>query len=127
MIFLLCFIQIFVSGCATIVHGDKQSIPFETNPPGATVTRAGRSQSLISPTNLVLKRKNDYEYEIKKAGYKTEFVTVERELGGWFWMNLLSWGIIGFLVDMANGAGYNLEPKEIRVNLQKEGAENIPV
>ncbi len=123
-IFLLCALQIFHSGCATIVHGGKQTVHIETNPPGAAVTRIGRSQGMISPADLVLKRRDDYEFEIKKPGYKTEYLTIDKDLGGWFWMNFLSWGFIGILVDISNGAAYNLEPNEFQINLQKEGSES---
>jgi len=124
MIILFCALQIANAGCATIVHGDKQEIRVETNPPGANVTIVGRrSQSMVSPAELVLRRKHDYELEIKKEGYRTEYVQVEQHLGGWFWCNLLFGGIIGIVVDISKGSAYNLEPKEIHVTLEPERAK----
>jgi len=121
ILFSLCVLQAFFSGCATIVHGGKQTVRVETNPPGATVAVSGRSMELVSPTDLVLRRNDDYEIKIEKNGYKNQFVILDRRISGWWlWGNLFSWGGLGMLVDMANGASHKLEPKEVHVTLKPQ-------
>ena len=108
------------TGCASIVGGKHQSVHVETNPPGASIKTFREDASGISPTDFVLKRKREHQLIIEKAGYKTKKVFVENEIRGWFWMNMLSWGIIGILVDLATGAAYKLEPEDVVVTLEKE-------
>lgn len=118
-ILVLCLSQMFNSGCASIVKGTRQTVMVETNPPGATISIDRTHETSVSPAQLSLKRKNEYELKIEKAGYKTEYVQVDRHLSGWFWGNLIFGGIIGIIVDLSNGAGYKLEPKEVTIELQK--------
>jgi len=118
IVLCICVLQIFNAGCASIIHGGKQTVRIETNPPGAAVRVGHGHMEMVSPANLVLKRKHEYEIKVEKPGYRTEYIEVDNNLGGWFWGNLLSWGIIGIIVDLCNGAAYNLEPKEVRISLQ---------
>ncbi len=116
----LCFSILLQTGCATIVHGKRQTIHVETNVPGVTVTTNRSSEPLITPADLVLKRKTDYDLTFEKAGYKTQRKQVDQDISGWFWMNILSWGIIGIIVDLTNGAAYKLDPEEMRVEMEQE-------
>ena len=118
---LLCLVQLFNSGCASIVHGTRQTVNIETDPPGATVINRRLPSQAVTPANLNLKRKYEYEFQIEKPGYKTESVLVEKNISGWFWGNILLGGIIGIIVDLNNGAGYKLEPEDVFVKLQPEG------
>ena len=119
-IIILCLSQMFNAGCASIVKGTRQTVAVETNPPGATISIGQTHETSVSPAQLTLKRKNEYELKIEKPGYRTEYVQVDRNLSGWFWANFVSWGLIGIIVDLTNGAGYKLEPKEVNVELKKE-------
>ena len=121
----LCLVQIFSVGCASIVHGTRQDVTIDSDPPGATVTSRRLPSQAVTPANLSLKRKYEYEFQIEKPGYKTEYVLVEKNIAGWFWGNILFGGIIGIIVDMNNGAGYKLEPEDVFVKLQPEGKKGV--
>lgn len=121
----LCLIQFFNAGCASIVHGTRQDVTIETDPPGATVISRRLPSQTVTPADLTLKRKYEYEFQIEKPGYKTEYVLVEKNISGWFWGNLLFGGIIGIIVDMNNGAGYKLEPEDVFIKLQPKGKESV--
>lgn len=121
----LCLIQFFNAGCASIVHGTRQDVTIDTDPPGATITGRRLPSQTITPANLTLKRKYDYEFQIEKPGYKTETVFVEKNITGWFWGNLLFGGIIGIIVDLNNGAGYKLEPEDVFVKLRPEVKKGV--
>ncbi len=123
---LVVFFQLFgMTGCASIMHGKQQTIRVETNPPGAMVQIERTKTEMVTPANLVLKRKHEYELKIEKPGFKTEYVTINKNIGGWFWGNLFFGGLIGIIVDLSNGAAYNLDPEEIRVVLKPERVEGV--
>lgn len=125
LVIVLCLIQLFNAGCASIVHGTRQEVTIETDPPGATITSHRLPSQTVTPATLTLKRKYEYEFEVEKPGYKTEHVWVEKNIAGWFWGNLFSWGIIGIIVDLNNGAGYKLEPEDVFVKLRPEGKKEV--
>lgn len=115
----MAFLFLLQSGCASIVGGKYETVHIETTPAGANVRTERDDKQGISPTDISLKRKNEHEIIIEKEGFKTKRIVVDTDLRGWFWMNLLSWGLIGMVVDLATGSAYNLDPKNITVNLEK--------
>ena len=118
-IFLLICLT-FQPGCASIVGGKRQTVRVESNPVGATVKTNREDVEGITPTSLVLSRKHEYQLIIEKKGYKTRKVFVDQDLRGWFWMNILSWGLIGIIVDLAPGSAYEHEPETVIVTLEEE-------
>lgn len=107
-----------LTGCATIVQGTDQRINVTSEPEGATVTVRGQEMG-VTPTTLNLKRSRDYEVLIELDGYDAITVNLDKEfdfapaaLG-----NLFSWGILGLVVDISNGAAYELSPDFIDANL----------
>lgn len=118
MLLVICLL--FQSGCASIVGGKHQTLRVESNPVGAKVTTNYEDVEGITPTSLVLSRKREYQIILKKKGYRTKKVFVDQSLRGWFWMNLLSWGIIGMAVDFSTGAAYKHEPETVIATLEEE-------
>jgi hypothetical protein len=117
---LLCLLVLGVaaSGCATIVHGSTQSIAVNTDPPGARVMVNGQDHG-ATPTTLNLKRGRDHQIVFDLAGYQPVTINVEKNMDTMPFIvgNLFSWGIIGWVVDAANGAAYRLTPDQINANL----------
>ena len=63
-------------------------------------------------------------YEIQKGvrigvgdGYKTEEVLLGHATNGWVWWNLLCGGVLGFAIDLSNGAAKKLQPDELSIEL----------
>lgn len=113
----------FQTGCASIVGGKHQGIHIESNPLGVMVKTSREDAEGITPTDIVLKRKHEHQLIFEKPGYKTKKVNLDHELRGWFWMNLLSWGVLGMVVDLATGAAYKLERETVVVTLEKEESD----
>jgi len=107
-------------GCASIVGGKHQTVYIESHPPGASVKTMRNDVTGISPTEFVLKRKHDQILIFEKPGFKTKQYNLDHEIRGWFWMNILSWGIIGVIVDLVTGSAYEFEPETVTVDLEKE-------
>ncbi len=118
--FLLVFCFIF-SACASIVHGTKQEIPFSSDPPGAVVMVNGEQRG-VTPTTITLKRGRDHQVIFKLDGYDDLLINLEKEMDtGWYiFGNLFSWGVIGWVVDIANGAAYKLSEDELHAAMQEE-------
>jgi hypothetical protein len=76
------------SGCATVIHGTRQNVRVETDPPGATAS-AG-DQRITTPGVLKLKRKEKaLEIVVEKEGYETRRVALTRKDSGWQWLNMI--------------------------------------
>ncbi len=114
---------ICMSGCATIVKGTSQKIPVASDPPGADVIVDG-NLSGQTPTTVALKRKDDHLVTLEKGGYQTRSVAVVKSVGGAVWGNILAGGLIGWGVDAADGAQYNLVPVTINAKLEPLASAN---
>jgi len=117
-------------GCASIIHGSKQPVTFESTPSGAfvEVTDAmGTSHGTCeTPCKLDLKRKNPYKVTMTKTGFGPVTMTIDRKSDGWIWGNLVFGGIIGLIVDFSNGAAYKLSPAQMQVTLPAISGELLP-
>jgi len=108
---------LLLSGCATVIKGTTQTMPISSDPDGADVV----VNNLVvgtTPTEVELQRKRDHQITIRKEGYAPATVPVLKSVGGAVWGNILAGGIIGWGVDAASGAQYNLKPETIFVRLR---------
>ena len=100
---LLLVLAPFLAGCATVIHGTRQDVRVETDPPGATAS-AG-DQKITTPGVLNLKRKETaLEIVVEKEGYVTRRVALTRKDSGLPWLNMI--GIPAGVVAGAN-VGWN--------------------
>lgn len=115
------FVALGIAGCATIFKGTTQDIAVKSTPEKATVsikTMAGMEMfSGSTPVTAKLGKKYAYIATIKMDGYKETTIQISQSLEGWFIGNLLCGGILGMIIDYANGAMWNLEPESINVTL----------
>ena len=114
-------VAMVVTGCATIVKGRTQGVGFNSSPIGARVWVNGQDRG-NTPMTLELKRNKDYKVVIRKEGYKEVTINVDKEFTmGWSIVgNIFSWGLLGVIVDVADGAAYQLTPAETMVALEAE-------
>jgi len=79
----------FLSGCATVIHGTRQDVRVETDPPGATASVG--DQKITTPGVLNLKRKEKaLEIVVEKDGYETRRVALTRKDSGLQWLNMIA-------------------------------------
>jgi len=126
LIIALSLILLLFQNCATIVRGSSQKISFNSTPPSAKVIINGEVKG-TTPTSLILKRNKEYQVIFRLDGYKDVTLNIEKEfkfvptiIG-----NIFSWGIIGIVVDLANGSAYQLTPEQLNATLQKMGTAMI--
>ncbi len=112
---------LIAAGCATIVHGTKQDVYVTSQPSGAVVRVHGTATT--TPGIVTLDRKQRrYVLVFEKEGYKPIEIKLRRTLDGWFFGNILFGGIIGIIVDFANGSAYKLTPADVDVIFGETGA-----
>ena len=109
---------LFLSSCATIVSGSRQTVKFDSTPTNATVfideTEVGKT-----PFETKLERKREYELEIRIGGYERYKSKLTKQFNAWYIGNIVFGGIIGLVVDPITGAIYKLTPNEINAQLQQ--------
>ena len=117
---------LLLSGCATVIKGTTQTMPINSDPDGADVV-VNNLVVGITPTEIELQRKRDHQITLRKEGYAPATVPVLKSVGGAVWGNILAGGIIGWGVDAASGAQYNLKPETIFVRLRPLQGREEPV
>lgn len=118
LLFLTIVAMLFVSGCATIFTGTKDSIRFDSDPQGAKVFIDG-IEICKTPCTVPVKRSlSDKLAEIKLDGYETRVITLDRDFNAVSIINLgniLFWGI-----DAATGALMKYDRKAYDIELEKD-------
>jgi PEGA domain len=121
------------SGCATIVHGSRQNINFSSVPSAAKIYIDNKDVG-VTPKLISLRRngklngqpsgKQFYDIKITIDGYMPYEMKILRKGDGWVWGNLAFGGLIGLIIDAADGAMYNLTPYQINAQISKNTSWN---
>jgi hypothetical protein len=95
---------LFLSGCATLLRGPRQTMTFQTVPTGAVVQVDDRSY--VTPVRVSLERKDEHHVVIKKWGYRTLEFTLDPEWDGISLVGniILPGGSAGLVIDRAVGS-----------------------
>lgn len=129
-IFVLVFLFLSLSGCASIVSDSKYPVSFCSTPSGAQISIDDDTGQTIysgdTPTTVTLDSSEgffqpaEYVIRVEKEGYSARQTTVKGDLDGWYIGNLAFGGLIGWIiVDPATGAMWKLHDK-VNVNLSKD-------
>jgi len=113
-----------VVGCATIVHGTTQGVGISSTPTNAKVLVDGQSYG-NAPVTAELSRKKSHVVRIELDGYEPYETTITRDMSGWVIGNVLSWGILGIVIDAVSGGIYELSPDQIDPTLKTAGVSQI--
>ena len=111
-------------GCATIVHGNRQTVTINSEPAGASVRIDGLKGK--TPFSTSLARNNDYVVSVKKEGYQEEQVQITKSFSGLSIIGNVFFLLIGVVIDFASGSAYNLHPTEVNVELEKADKDQPP-
>ena len=113
----------FLSSCATLFTGTKDSIAFNSNPSGATIYIDGVEQCKTPCTLKITRSINDTDVEYKLDGYETRLITLSKELNVVSVLNLgnlLGWGI-----DVVSGAVMKYDRKSYDITLDSKKTSMI--
>jgi len=130
----LGILTLFLSSCASMMHGPNQTVEFRSQPSGAKITIDGKDYGK-TPQSISLKRKGRekgdepgkqmYDVSIALDGYYPHEFKIKREMDTWFLGNLIFGGLIGIIVDASSGSMYKLTPNQINVQINKDVAEAV--
>lgn len=118
-------VTLALGSCASIVSKTRYPVAINSVPVGADVTitnRAGKEVFVGKvPTAVTLKsgagffKKEIYTLKFKKEGYDDRLMTLEADLNGWYFGNIVFGGLIGMLiVDPATGAMYRIAQRDVQ-------------
>ena len=121
--FLLYVIAIVLitTSCATVFGGSKNKlVVYEGNPPEAEVYLDGQKIG-TTPVDVKISKfllQEGSVVEIKKAGYHTDSIIIERKVHPWYTLADAITGIgIGLAVDLATGNVYRPSNNKIEYQL----------
>lgn len=118
----LCLVLacIFMSGCATIFKGSEAEIRVNSKPSNAQIFINGIDKG-STPQTLSLDRDENHILTFKKDGYQDVNFEINKKFDGATTIlgNIVSWALVGIVVDVATGAAYSLEPADMQANLDK--------
>ena len=114
------------SSCATIFKGSSADVRVNSTPSNADIYINGIDKGQ-TPSTLSLSRDNDYVLTFKKDGYEDVKLEVNKKFDGATTIlgNLVSFFLLGVVVDVASGAAYSLEPADVSANMEKLEAAGL--
>ena len=109
---------LLIASCCTIMLTPEQDVGISSNPSGAKVLIDGRDMG-TTPMTVSLARKNTHSVKVELDGFMPYEIHLTKSTSGWVFGNIIFGGIIGLIIDMSNGALYELTPEDIQANLIK--------
>jgi len=115
---LICFSLLMITGCATVMTGNKQKISLMSDPIQAKVSVYNPNsnkliQTVQTPATVSLsKSTRSYRFLVEKEGYQQTVQLINKKAwppNSWYWGNILLFiaGPITALVDVIDGAAYD--------------------
>jgi hypothetical protein len=117
---LACGLLAFtLSACATVVTGTTETISITSEPSGAVVSVLPTGQSVTSPATLELSKKNSYLLRVILDCHEEARVRVDNGVHPLMWGSILIGGVVGLVIDVSSGGGFDLEPDVIHFELKR--------
>lgn len=117
-------IVITITGCASIVSGTDQTLTFNSEPDGATVTVTGKKVGK-TPLSVQIDKDKNQSLTFEKEGYKTYTTQLSTSMDSWFWGNILFGGVFGSTTDGMSGAINEFTPDQYFVTLTPTTPFNV--
>ena len=121
-IWSLFLLGLFLTGCATIVNGLKQTVSLMSKPSGAVVMVGGEFTTR-TPAALSLRRGRSYSLLFQKEGYKPQTLILQSSFSHWAQSllgNIWNYILPGLIVDFISGGGYEFDQQLINCILVED-------
>ena len=124
--FPILTLSALLSGCASLAHGDHQSVTLYTDPPEADVVIDERVH-VTAPGKVSLNRKEDHTARIEMAGYEPMTVRIERGMSNWVYADGICLIFLYWCVksDRQDGGFWTFDD-EVHVHLAQQLAVSQP-
>jgi hypothetical protein len=116
--FVLVLLLAGAQGCSSIVHGKTQELQINTVPPGAKATIG--THTCVTPCKLTVSR-DAQSLRIEKGNYKKTFDLDKDFQFGTTICGNICWVELGAIVDLANGAAWEIKPINLKLNAADPG------
>lgn len=112
-----------LSGCASILHGGKQEVTFDSKPPGATV-KLDNALQLTTPHTIALTRSTNHQATFTKEGYEPQQILIKHDflVGHSIVGNILPLFPVGLAIDIMTGSAWGFEEDYIAIDMTKQKA-----
>jgi hypothetical protein len=132
-VFLVAHLTYLFAGCATLTKSPQAEIRLSSYPQNVQVLLNGYSQG-NTPLTVSVNRKENHNVTFIMRGHQPVHVQITPKLDFTTTIlgNLVSWNIIGVVVDLVTGSAYTLSPADIEqyfdflsknVNVRSSGKE----
>lgn len=122
------FICVFSTSCASIFSKSQYPVYINSVPEGAKISILSGRGILVfegtTPSLVVLDasegyfQRADYMITLSKPGFFEKQIHLQAQLDGWYLMNLIGGGAIGFLIiDPMTGCMWSIKQKVIKAEL----------
>lgn len=108
---------LLLTGCASIVDGNSQSVSFASNPDGATVYLNGAAIGKTPMTMSAKRRGGPQPLRFTKEGHQDVEIQLISGVNPWFFGNILTGGLLGSTTDGLSGAAFRYDPGSYMVSL----------
>ena len=114
----IAFSAFFLSSCATILTGTKDTISFNSTPQGAIIYKDG-VELCKTPCSVRMKRSiNETDLEFRLDGYETRVLTLDREFNV---VSIINLGfLLGWAIDVVSGSVMKYDRKVYDITLRQE-------
>jgi hypothetical protein len=110
------------TGCGTLFRGTHQTVHFESIPPGVDLRDVRTGETCVTPADVSLWRTRRHVFLATKAGYKSQDVYIDsRGSFVWYYANIVTL-FLGLAVDAVAGGLYDLEPANVVLVMEADGA-----
>lgn len=115
MLMTMVIFTVLLTSCATIVrNGDQDTVAINANVKNAKVYINNQYRG-VAPVVVTLDPTKTYNVKVVAPGKSPFIAPISKKLNKWFWLNIISGGPIGMVVDIMTGKGYEFQ--EINANL----------
>lgn len=110
-------LTLLTSGCGTVVHGTKQELSINTEPPGATAII--ETQSCVTPCTMTVSRKAE-KITIKKDDFEKTYELSKHFNAGATILGNILWLLPGVVIDAISGGAMTIDPVNIKLDQNKQ-------
>lgn len=124
IILIVVLVHALIAGCASIISGTDQTMTFNSEPDGATVTVSGLVIGK-TPLSVQINKGTNQSLTFEKEGYKKFTTQLSTSMDGWFWGNIVFGGLLGSTTDGVSGAIHEFSPDQYFVTLTPDNGHGL--
>jgi len=116
-------VVLVMTSCAAIINGRTKNITITSYTPDVKMYLDGVAYEGQDRMDIQVKRNEDHKIVVRKPGYKTKEIILEREMSP---VTILDWAFgwvflyVPIIVDYFNGGMFTFEPSHYEIELEQD-------